>query len=92
MEAYARIGRFHELQHRDDLWLATTDPGITLGVKTTPLSRVGIYVPGGRASYPTTLLMCAIPAVVAGCKRDNMLYSPASQSSYACGLRYYRDR
>lgn len=68
MEAYARIGRFHELQHRDDLWLATTDPGITLGVKTTPLSRVGIYVPGGRASYPTTLLMCAIPAVVAGVK------------------------
>jgi len=65
-EAYARISRFHELQHRDDLWLATTEPGITLGVKTTPLSRVGIYVPGGRAAYPTTVLMCAIPASVAG--------------------------
>lgn len=65
-EAYARISRFHELQRREDLWLVSTEPGISLGVKTTPLSRVGIYVPGGRASYPSTVLMCAIPAKVAG--------------------------
>ncbi|HOJ97218.1 MAG TPA: histidinol dehydrogenase [Methanospirillum sp.] len=65
-EAYARISRFHELQRRDDLWITETEPGISLGVKTTPLSRVGIYVPGGRASYPSTALMCAIPARVAG--------------------------
>lgn len=65
-EAYARICRFHELQRRDDLWLFSTEPGISLGVKTTPLSRVGIYVPGGLASYASTVLMCAIPAKVAG--------------------------
>lgn len=65
-EAYARISRFHELQRRDDLWITETEPGISLGVKTTPLSRVGMYVPGGRASYPSTALMCAIPARVAG--------------------------
>ena len=68
-EAYARISRFHELQRRDDLWLVSTEPGITLGVKTTPLSRVGIYVPGGRASYPSTVLMCAVPAKVAGVEK-----------------------
>ncbi|QXO93645.1 histidinol dehydrogenase [Methanospirillum purgamenti] len=65
-EAYARISRFHELQKRDDFWMVETEPGVTLGVKTTPLSRIGIYVPGGRASYPSTALMCAIPAKVAG--------------------------
>lgn len=68
-EAYARISRFHELQRHDDLWLVSTEPGITLGVKTTPLSRVGIYVPGGRASYPSTVLMCAVPAKVAGVEK-----------------------
>ena len=65
-EAYARISRFHELQRREDFWITETEPGISLGVKTTPLSRIGIYVPGGRASYPSTALMCAIPAKVAG--------------------------
>jgi len=65
-EAYARISTFHELQRQQDLWLTGSGPGITLGVKTTPLSRIGIYVPGGRAAYPSTVLMCAIPAQVAG--------------------------
>jgi histidinol dehydrogenase len=42
------------------------EPGIVLGMKTTPLDRVGIYVPGGRAAYPSSALMCAVPAKVAG--------------------------
>lgn len=67
-EAYARISRFHELQQREDFWITETEPGISLGVKTTSLTRIGIYVPGGRASYPSTALMCAIPAKVAGVK------------------------
>ncbi|WP_373839809.1 histidinol dehydrogenase [Methanospirillum sp.] len=67
-EAYARISRFHELQRREDFWITETEPGISLGVKTTSLTRIGIYVPGGRASYPSTALMCAIPAKVAGVK------------------------
>ena len=66
VQAEARISRFHELQRGRDLWLQEMEPGITLGVKTTPLSRVGAYVPGGRAAYPSTALMCTIPAMVAG--------------------------
>jgi histidinol dehydrogenase len=65
-EAHARIERFHELQRPRDLWLQETEPGIVLGIKTTPLHRVGIYVPGGRAAYPSSALMCAVPAKVAG--------------------------
>ncbi|SAI87646.1 hypothetical protein MBBA_0770 [Methanoculleus bourgensis] len=66
VEAEARISRFHELQRGRDLWLQEVEPGITLGVKTTPLSRIGAYIPGGRAAYPSTALMCTIPAKVAG--------------------------
>ncbi|NCA73481.1 MAG: histidinol dehydrogenase [Gammaproteobacteria bacterium] len=60
------IERFHEMQVPPDMWLREVEPGITLGVKSTPLERVGCYVPGGRASYPSTALMCIIPARVAG--------------------------
>ena len=66
VEAEARITQFHELQKRDDIRLREIEPGITLGMKATPLDRVGIYVPGGRASYPSTALMAAVPARVAG--------------------------
>jgi histidinol dehydrogenase len=66
VEAEVRISRFHELQLPRGLWLSEIEPGITLGVKTTPLSRVGAYVPGGRAAYPSTALMCTIPARIAG--------------------------
>ncbi len=66
IEAEARIERFHERQRPRDLWLEEMDPGIVLGVKTTALNRVGIYVPGGRAVYPSSALMCAVPARVAG--------------------------
>ena len=66
IEAHARIERFHELQKPKDLWLQEMEPGIILGVKTTPLQRIGIYVPGGRAAYPSSALMCAVPAKVAG--------------------------
>jgi len=66
VEAEARISRFHELQLPRGLWLSETEPGITLGVKTTPLSRIGAYIPGGRAAYPSTALMCTVPARIAG--------------------------
>jgi histidinol dehydrogenase len=65
-EAAFNITRFHELQRQNDLWLKEVEPGVTVGVKRTPLRRVGAYVPGGRAAYPSTALMCAIPAKVAG--------------------------
>lgn len=66
IEADCRITRFHELQKERDLWLEEVEPGIILGVKTTPLDRVGLYVPGRRAAYPSTALMNAVPARVAG--------------------------
>ena len=66
VEAEARITRFHERQRPRDLWLEEMEEGIVLGVKTTPLDRVGLYIPGGRAPYPSSALMCAVPARVAG--------------------------
>jgi histidinol dehydrogenase len=65
-EAKERIECFHKLQKPRDLWLQEIEPGIVLGMKTTPLNRVGLYIPGGRAPYPSSALMCAIPAKVAG--------------------------
>ncbi|MFA6332067.1 MAG: histidinol dehydrogenase [Methanoregula sp.] len=66
IEAHARIERFHERQRPRDLWFEEMEPGVVLGMKTTALNRVGIYVPGGRAAYPSSALMCAVPAKVAG--------------------------
>jgi histidinol dehydrogenase len=66
IEAEARIEQFHEMQLPRGLWLEETEPGIILGVKTTPLARIGAYIPGGRAAYPSTALMCTVPAAVAG--------------------------
>ena len=66
--AAERIRRFHEMQIKNASWMKEVEPGIHLGVKLTPLRRIGAYVPGGRASYPSTALMCVIPAKVAGVK------------------------
>jgi histidinol dehydrogenase len=63
--AVARVTRFHEKQ-KQQTWLSTEEPDILLGQKVTPLSRVGIYVPGGKASYPSSVIMNAVPARVAG--------------------------
>jgi len=68
-KAAENIRRFHKLQKQNDIWFKEVEPGLILGVKTTPLERVGAYVPGGRASYPSTVLMCAIPAKVAGVEK-----------------------
>ncbi len=66
IEAEARITQFHETQKGKTLWLEEMEPGITLGVKTTPLDRIGAYIPGGRAAYPSTVLMTTVAARVAG--------------------------
>lgn len=63
--AVERVTSFHEKQKQQS-WLSTEEPDIMLGQKVTPLSRVGIYVPGGKASYPSSVIMNAIPAKVAG--------------------------
>ncbi len=64
-EAAVSIEDFHRRQVQQS-WFTTVEGGIFLGQKVTPIERIGIYVPGGRASYPSTVLMNAIPAVVAG--------------------------
>ncbi len=66
IESEARIARFHETQMPRSLVLEEAEPGIVLGVKTTPLARIGAYVPGGKAAYSSTALMCTVPARVAG--------------------------
>lgn len=63
--AASRIRAFHELQ-KENSWFTTSPDGTLLGSKVAPLERVGIYVPGGKAAYPSTVLMNAIPARVAG--------------------------
>ena len=60
-----RVRAFHERQKQNS-WLTTDEPDIILGQKVTPLSRVGIYVPGGKACYPSSVIMNALPAKVAG--------------------------
>lgn len=64
-EAAAHIRTFHEKQKRTD-FVVTERAGVVLGQKVIPLERVGIYVPGGTASYPSTVLMDCIPAKLAG--------------------------
>lgn len=63
--ACERVARFHEKQ-KQQTWISTEEPDVMLGQKVTPLSRVGIYVPGGKASYPSSVIMNAVPAKVAG--------------------------
>ena len=64
-EAAERIRRFHQRQLSQS-WETTEADGTRLGQRVTPLERVGVYVPGGKAAYPSTVLMNVIPAKVAG--------------------------
>ena len=63
--AIARIRKFHE-QQKQKSWFMTEDNGMVLGQRVTPLQRAGVYVPGGKAAYPSSVLMNVIPAQVAG--------------------------
>lgn len=67
-KAAANIIRFHEEQITN-VWSLQVVRGATVGQLTRPLSSVGIYAPGGRASYPSSMLMCTIPAKVAGVEK-----------------------
>ena len=78
--AASSIEEFHERQLPQS-WFATREGGVFVGQKVTPLRRVGIYVPGGRASYPSSVLMNAIPAVVAGVEEIAMVVPPAADGS-----------
>jgi len=78
--AAANIRAFHEKQVRNSFIIAEKD-GVVMGQKVTPLSCVGLYVPGGTAAYPSTVLMDAIPAKIAGCENLLMVTPPAKDGS-----------
>ena len=74
-QAAQNIRAFHAKQVRNSFVIADR-PGIVLGQKVTPIEKVGIYVPGGTAAYPSTVLMDTIPAKIAGCPRIVMVTPP----------------
>ncbi len=67
-KALKNIRAYHEKQRRNS-WFDSQENGILLGQKISPLSRVGVYVPGGKAVYPSSVLMNVVPAKVAGVKQ-----------------------
>ena len=75
-EAAKNIRAFHEKQKREGFSLKKEN-GVVIGQKITPIERAGLYVPGGTAAYPSTVLMDAIPAKIAGCKEIVMVTPPA---------------
>lgn len=79
-EAAANIRAYHERQV-EKTWIDTFRPGVRLGAKFTPIQRVGVYVPGGTAAYPSTVLMDTIPAHVAGVPSIAVFTPPAKDGS-----------
>ena len=74
-EAKDNIETYHREQVRKS-WIKEFRPGVRLGEQYEPIQRVGVYVPGGRAAYPSTALMDTVPAVVAGCPSIAMTTPP----------------
>ncbi|PIC67072.1 histidinol dehydrogenase [Sporosarcina sp. P21c] len=73
--AKERITTYHEAQ-KEQSWFLNPNDGIMLGQKVTPIDSVGIYVPGGKAAYPSTVLMNTLPAKIAGVGRISMVTPP----------------
>ncbi|MCI8465006.1 MAG: histidinol dehydrogenase [Lachnospiraceae bacterium] len=79
-KALVNIRAFHEKQRRYS-WFDSSEEGIFLGQKVSPLNRVGVYVPGGKAVYPSSVLMNIVPARVAGVKEIVMTTPPGKDGS-----------
>ncbi|CAG9620702.1 histidinol dehydrogenase [Sutcliffiella rhizosphaerae] len=84
-EAAENIRNFHQKQVKQS-WLSTKQDGTILGQQVTALDAVGVYVPGGKAAYPSSVLMNVIPAQVAGVERIAMVSPPASDGSLPTGV------
>ena len=76
-EAAVNIRAFHSKQVRNSFVINEQD-GVVTGQKVTPIEKVGLYVPGGTAAYPSTVLMDSIPAKIAGCKEIVMVTPPTA--------------
>ncbi|MDD3839335.1 MAG: histidinol dehydrogenase [Clostridia bacterium] len=74
-KARDNIFKFHQMQKRQS-WFKTDDEGIMLGQKITSIAKAGVYVPGGKAAYPSSVLMNVMPAKVAGVKKIIMVTPP----------------
>ena len=77
-KAAANIRKFHQRQVRNS-FIINDEDGIVIGQKVIPVDRAGLYVPGGTAAYPSTVLMDAIPAKIAGC-REVVIVTPPDAS------------
>ena len=92
--AYDRIKNYHEKQLPKS-WLDFESNGTILGQKVTPVDRAGLYIPGGKAAYPSSLLMNAIPAIVAGVKEivvctptpENEINELLLAACHLCGIK-----
>ena len=84
-EAAANIRNYHEKQLRPS-WMTTEENGTMLGQKVTPLDSVGVYVPGGTAAYPSSVLMNVIPAKTAGVERIVMVSPPGQDGKLPAGV------
>jgi len=76
-EAIKKIEKYH-LHQKENSWFTTKEKGIILGQIVNPIERVGLYVPGGRAAYPSSLTMAAVPAIIAGVKEIVVVTPPSS--------------
>ena len=85
--ATRRVRSYHEAQKKasGESWTYRDEDGTLLGQKVTPLDRVGIYVPGGKAAYPSSLIMNAVPAHVAGVQEIVMVVPTPVRGSVATG-------
>jgi histidinol dehydrogenase len=84
-EAAENIRAYHLKQLRSS-WFTTHSDGTMLGQKITPLEAVGVYVPGGKAAYPSSVLMNVIPAQVAGVERITMVSPPGNDGKIPSGV------
>jgi len=83
--AAANITAFHSAQKREGFCLKNPD-GTYMGQKVTPIEKVGLYIPGGTASYPSTVFMNAIPAKIAGCSEIVMVSPPNREGKIAAPI------
>ncbi|SFA44121.1 histidinol dehydrogenase [Parageobacillus thermantarcticus] len=84
-EAAENIRDYHERQKKES-WITAKEDGTMLGQKITPLDAVGLYVPGGTAAYPSSVLMNVIPAQVAGVKRIVITSPPNKNGTLPAGV------
>jgi len=85
--AYANIKAFHQAQYPQDVTVETS-PGVVCELKHAPLSSVGLYIPGGSAPLPSTVLMLGVSAQVAGCARKVLCTPPNKDGEIALEIRY----